>query len=160
MMQFKPIIFNDQTHAKYWDGPSNLFVRYHNYLQRGLGLYNEFKNYIMMLFGTYWTVKTMDWWIGYHVPDLWLVGGLLIFAIVGLGFLLLAGRWHLYKAAKATEFINNRHGTVTQYDGFNMQVYSTALLEGLAQSKGVDTENIRKKLFEIKEDGTVILNTK
>ena len=121
-MNFKPIEFNEENLRKYWDGPSNVFARYYTYLQRGLGLLNEAKNYILMLFGTYWTVKTADYWVPLGIPDSTLVLGLGIVASVGIVCLIIAGRWDLFKLSKAREFASTQHGTVTRYDSYNMNV--------------------------------------
>ena len=122
MSQFKPIEFNEETLRQYWEGSSNLFARCYVYLQRGLSLFNETKNYILMLFGTYWTVKTMDYWIGTGYSDGFLMAGLGLIASVGIGFLILIGRWDLFRLSKAREFATTQHGTITKYDGFNMNV--------------------------------------
>lgn len=129
MSDFKPITFSEEYTQKYWDGSSNRFARYYTYLQRGFGLFNETKNYLLMLFGSYWTIKTADYWINFGVSDTWLVTGLGILAIIGVGFLLMAGRWDLFKLSKAREFATTQHGSVTQYNSYNMAVKQIELLE-------------------------------
>ena len=122
MSDFKPIIFSGETLRKYWEGPENKFSRYYTYLQKGFGIVNEAKNYILIVFGTYWTVKTMDWWIKLGISDGLLAVGLGIIATIGIGFLILIGRWDLFKLSKAREFAMVQHGSVTQYNPYNMQV--------------------------------------
>ena len=119
---YKPITFTDEFIKEYWDGNQNRIVRYQNYLRRGLSLFNETKNYILLLFGSYWTIKTSDYWLAFTIADSWLVVGLGIVAGTGLIALLFLGRWDLFRAQKATEFINNRHGTITGYNSYNMTI--------------------------------------
>mgnify|MGYP001580363098 CR=1 FL=1 len=146
MSDFKPITFSEEYTQKYWDGSSNRFARYYTYLQRGFGLFNETKNYLLMLFGSYWTIKTADYWINFGVSDTWLVTGLGILAIIGVGFLLMAGRWDLFKLSKAREFATTQHGSVTQYNSYNMAVFNIALMEAIAKKLGVDVETIKEEL--------------
>lgn len=144
MSKFEPITFNEEYANMYWDGASNTFVRYYSYLDRGFELFNKTKNYLMLMFGTYWTIKTMDWWVQTGYSEGILIFGLIVVATFGIGFLVLIGRWHLFKAAQAIEYITQLKGTVTQYKGFNMAVYQLRLFEALAQERGIDT----KKIFE------------
>ena len=129
MTEFKPIIFSGETLRKFWDGPSNRFARYYTYLQKGFGIVNEAKNYILILFGTYWTIKTMSWWIDLGYSDNMLAVGLIIVALVGLGFLILIGRWDLFKLSKSREFAMVQHGSVTQFGIYNMTVKNLEIQE-------------------------------
>ena len=129
MSDFKPITFTEEYTQKYWEGSGNRFARFYTYLQKGFGLVNEAKNYILIVFGTYWTIKTMDWWIETNLSDTTLAVGLGITAIVGIGFLVLIGRWDLFKLSKAREFAMVQHGSVTQYGNYNMQVKTIELQE-------------------------------
>ena len=146
MEKFKFITFSEEFMQKYVEGSSNKFARYYNYLQRGFGLFNESKNYILMLFGTYWTIKTADFWIGFGISDTWLVVGLLIAATIGMVVLLLMGRWDLYILSKAREALNAKDGSITQFKGFNMQVYLVTLFEAMAKEKGIDVEKLKEEL--------------
>ena len=146
MSDFKPITFSGETLRKFWDGPSNRFSRYYTYLQKGFGLFNETKNYILLLFGTYWTVKTSDHWISFGIHDGWLAISLGIASIIGLGILLMAGRWDLFKLSKSREFAMVQHGSVTQYNQYNMQVFNIALMEAIAKKLGVDVKELKKDL--------------
>lgn len=148
MSEFKPILFDEENLRKFWEGPSNRFARYYTYLQRGFGLFNETKNYILLLFGFYWTVKTADYWLNFEISDFWLIIGLIVAAIIGLGILLLAGRWDMFKLSKAKEFATTQHGTVTQYQGFNMTVWNVVLLEAIAEKLGVDIKKLKEELNE------------
>ena len=84
MSDFKPIIFNDEFIAKFWDGTQNRIVRYQSYLRRGFSLFNETKNYILLIFGSYWTIRTADYWLAQGMSDIWLMAGLGGCAFVGL----------------------------------------------------------------------------
>lgn len=128
MNEFKQIEFDEETQQKYWEGGSNRFARLYTYLQRGFGLFNEAKNYILMLFGAYWTIKTMDIWVKYGFSETTLIVMLSLTAVFGIIFLVVIGRWELYKLSKAREFAVQQHGTVTRYDPYNMQVEQTKLL--------------------------------
>ena len=146
MSQFKQIDLSSENLRKYWDGPSNVFARYYSYLQRGLGLFNETKNYLLLAFGTYWTVKTMDLWVNSGFSDNLLVMGLLVSGVVGVVGLIFAGRWDLFKLSKAREFISAQHGSVTGYNSYNMTVLNTALMEAIAIKLGVNVEELKKEL--------------
>ena len=144
MSNFKPITFTEEYTQKYWEGSGNRFARFYTYLQKGFGLVNEAKNYILIIFGTYWTIKTMDWWIRTNLSDMTLVTGLGIGAIVGIGFLVLIGRWDLFKLSKAREFAMVQHGSVTQYGNYNMQVKALELQEEiLKELKKINDNNSR-----------------
>lgn len=141
-MKFRPITFSEEYHQKYWAGLPNTFVRYYAYLDRGFGVFNQAKNYILMIFGTYWTVKTMEWWIGTGYSEVMLVVGLGTLSFLGICFLVILGRWHMFKANKAIEFINSQT-TITGWDGYNMQVFNVSLMEAIAIKLGADVEKIK-----------------
>src|SRR3990167_10010516 len=146
MEKFKLVTFSEEFMNKYVEGSSNRFARYYTYLQRGFGLFNETKNYILILFTTYWTVKTADYWLGFGISDLWLAGGLLGLAILGLGILLLVGRWDLYVLAKAREALNAKDGSILQFKGHNISVWNVNLMEAVAGKLGVDIEKLKEEL--------------
>lgn len=117
MNKFKPVEFSDEYIQRYWEGPSNAVARYYTYLQRGFGIVNESKNYFLIIFGSFWTAKAISI-LGVTVPpELFLIAG-----AVGIPILVLVGRWHLFKASKSIEFMTALHGSVTGYQGFNIQV--------------------------------------
>ena len=126
---FKEITDNPEYLTAYWEGSSNRFVRYWTYLRGGIGLLNESKNYILLVFGSYWTVKTSDIWLNYKFPDSWLLIAFLIGMPVGLLVLLLLGHWQLYRASKPQEYINAQHGSITGFRPYNIQVRQLKLLE-------------------------------
>lgn len=107
----------DELAPLYWDGPSNVIARYYAYLQRGFGFVNEAKNYFLIFFGILWTNKVISFF-GYTIGTQWIVLG----GIIGIPCLVIVGRWQLFKAAKAVEFIGNRHGSVTGYNSYNMTI--------------------------------------
>lgn len=109
-------------------------------------MFNETKTYLYILFGGYWTIKTADYWLALGIGEIWLVLGIGALSLVGLVILLFFGRWDLFKAQKATEFIGQRHGSITGYAGFNMQVRMVELqeliLEELKKDKSVTDSNL------------------
>ena len=122
MSEFKQITGGGEYLAEYWEGAQNKFVRYWLYLRKGMGLFNEWKNYIMFVFASYWTVKTSNLWLGYGLTESWLLIGFTVGVPVGLLILLFLGRWDLYRVSKPQEYINAQHGSVTGYNGYNMQI--------------------------------------
>lgn len=117
MSEFQPITFSEEYHQKYWAGFSNIIVRYHSYLQRGLGLFNEAKYYILAFFGSIFAAEVVEVY-GYTIDSQWIV----LMAILGLPALILIGRWDLFKASKAREFINAQHASITGYNAYNMTI--------------------------------------
>lgn len=145
-MQFKQIDTSGETLRRYWEGPSNVFARYYTYMQRGLGLFNEMKNYLLLAFGTYWTVKTMSLWNKTGLSDSVLIMILAILGAVGLVVLVLIGRWDLFKLSKAREFAQTQHGSVTGYASYNMGVINVALMEAIAKQLGVNVDKLKEEL--------------
>lgn len=123
---FKPIEFDGELREQYWEGKSNTFVRYWAYLRGGLALVNEAKNYLLVVFGSFWTAKVIE--VGGHSinPNWTLLAGL-----IGVPILILLGRWQLHKAAKPQEFMNTSKGTVIGYQAFNLQVSMLELQENI-----------------------------
>ena len=144
MSQFKPITFDDEFVTKYWDGPTNKIVRWWIYLRGGLSLFNEWKNYLLLAFGSYWTIKTADFWISIGISDTWLAVGVLIAMPLGIVTLLFLGRWQLFKTTKPAEFITARHASITGYQGFNMTVRMVELLEEINNKLGKEEIDIRE----------------
>lgn len=107
---------NDFT-QKYWMGPGNLVARYYAYLQKGFELVNQSKNYFFILFGGYWTVRSVEV-LGYKLN----ADAILILGLLGLPILAVVGRWYLFRASKSIEYIIAQHGTVTQYNSYNLQI--------------------------------------
>ena len=129
MSKYPKVDLSAENLRKYWEGKTNFFNRYYIYLQRGLGLFNEIKNYLMLLFGTYWTVKTMDYWVNLGFSDVTLTIGLGIAAMVGVGFLILMGRWEMMKLSKSREFINQQKASITGYNSYNLSIDQYDILE-------------------------------
>lgn len=115
MTEYKKI--TDEQAPLYWDGMSNWVARNYAFLQQGYSFVNEAKNYIMIIFGAALTNKVATFF-GFQIEPIWF----LYAGIIGLPCLMVAGRWRLYRANKAVDFIINRHGSVTGYSSFNMQV--------------------------------------
>ncbi len=143
--EFKKIDDSTTYLSQFWDGVQNKFIRRFTYLREGFGLVNEAKNYFLILFGTYWTIKTMDYWVSLNFSDLILAIGLIVMAIVGMGVLIYIGRWDLFKGGKAQQFIRTQHGSVTKWQGHNMSVYQTILLAKLAEKLGVDMDKVEEE---------------
>jgi hypothetical protein len=145
-MEFKPITFTSEYIQKFWDGPTNRLARYYTYLQRGLSIFNEAKNYLLLLFGSYWTIRTMDLWIKLGYSDTALIIGVTICAIVGTVILIFLGRWELRKLSKTKDYAITTQGSVVGYDSYNMQVKQIELLENiLKEMKGGKNETIRRR---------------
>ena len=128
MDEIKPITFDGAFIDKYWDGPSNFLARQYAYLQRGFGIVNEAKNYFLIIFGSFWTAKAITI-MGYSIDPRWT----LVAGAIGLPTLIFVGRWQLFKAQKAIEVVSARHGSVTGYNGYNMQIEQTQLLRDIKQ---------------------------
>lgn len=118
--EFKKVTISDEYVEKYWTGRENIFIRQFSYLRSGFGLVNEAKNYFLIIFGTYWTARVIVIW-GYTINPNWI----LLIGIVGVPFLVWIGRWELFKAGRAREYIIKQHGSVTQYQDHNMLVDQT-----------------------------------
>ena len=145
-MELKFLKFTGEFIDQYWDGAGNIIVRFYAYLDRGLALFNQTKNYVLLIFASYWTIKTMDIWISYGVSNKTLTIGIGVAAFFGIVFLVFLGRWYLFRAQKAQEFINARHGTITGWRGFNMQVFQVRLLMAMAEKMGVDVKKLEEEL--------------
>ncbi len=141
MQNPRPITFTPEYIQKYWEGPQNIVVRYYAYLQRGFGLVNEAKNYIFIMFGSYWTVKSISL-LGFSLDPAWII----VAGILGLPVLVFLGRWYLFKAQKSAEYINTQHGSLTGFNPYNMQILQIALLTGIAKKLGVDVDDLYKHL--------------
>lgn len=140
-MDFKPVNFSTEYANEYWDGMSNLFIRHFSYLRQGLGLVNEAKNYFLIVFGTMWTAEYINFF-GYKLNSNWI----LIAGIVGIPILVLIGRWDLFKATKSRQYITTIHGSITQFQGHNMNVFQTLLMKSIAEKMGVDVKRIEEEL--------------
>ena len=128
MSEFKQITNGEEFLNAYWEGPSNRFVRYWTYLRRGMGLFNEWKNYILVVFGTFLTYFFSGRLIevfNLRLSPFWILGA----AVVGIGALLWLGHWDLYRASKPIEYINAQNGTITGYNQYNMTIQQLEILE-------------------------------
>lgn len=115
----------DNLGQKYWEGKENFIIRYITYLRRGNGLFNEFKNYLMFIFASYWTVKTSDYWLGWALAESWLVIGFIILIPIGLLIFLLVGRYDLHKVSKTTEYIQQISGSLFQFKPLELGIEQT-----------------------------------
>ena len=113
----------------YWEGRENYLIRYVTYLRRGNQLFNEFKNYIMFAFASYWTVKTSDIWLAWALSDSLLVAGFLILIPIGLGIFLLLGRYDLYKMNKTTDYVQTISGSIFKYKPMELSIEQVNLLK-------------------------------
>lgn len=117
MDEFQKIEFNEECRNKYWNGVQNRFVRYYTYLAKGNGLVNEFKYYIIFVFGGYWTIRVTTI-MGYQIPAYFI----LLLGILGVPVLMLIGHWHLHRAQKPIELVTTFYGSLTRFNGYNMQI--------------------------------------
>lgn len=132
---FKIIDSTQEYLREYWEGPSNRFVRYWTYFREGLGLLNEGK-YILGLLG-----------LGIFKSDIIFTWQILLSGIIiGVPILCLAGRWNLFHANKARQFITGQHGTLTRFQSHNMQVMQTEVMGAIAIKLGINIEEIKNKL--------------
>lgn len=117
MSEFQPIDLNENR-VKYWDGTTNRFARYLAYLLKCVDLVNQGK-YILafMGLGVFKSDLVISWWV------------IILLGIIAVPLMILIGRWYMHKAQKTMEFVNQMMGTVTGYQGFNMQVRQVELLE-------------------------------
>ena len=115
----------------YWEGKENSFIRHVTYLRRGNALFNEFKNYIMFAFASYWTVKTSDIWLAWALSDSWLITGFLILIPIGLVGFLLVGRYDLHKVAKTTDYVQTMSGSIFKYKPMELNIEQVNEIKGL-----------------------------
>jgi hypothetical protein len=114
-MEFQPI---DKTFTpKYWNGASNIFVRYWVYLSMGLDFVNQAKYLIVGILGLYAVLKLSD------------IRLMALMFLVSIPILTIMGRWKLYKVSQTQEFITTTKGSVLGYRNYNMQVRQIELLE-------------------------------
>lgn len=124
MSEFKPIDLSAENLRMYWEGASNRFVRYLIYASRGFGRFNEISKYLQIVIGVVLTNKFVTF-LGYKIEPTWIV----IASLVGIPVIMAIGRWDLFKAQKATEFINQQKASITGYNSYNMQIKQLEILE-------------------------------
>lgn len=103
-------IDNDSFKPEFWEGPSNIFVRYWVYLSRGLDFINQAKYLIVGILALYAILKLTD--------PIWMAA----MFIVSIPILTILGRWQLYKVSKTQEFITTTKGAVLGYNSYNINV--------------------------------------
>ena len=117
LKEFQRVQFDEKYARQYWEGPQNLFIRIYAYFREGVGLINEGKYILAFLgLGVFKSDILFQWWM--------LTAGV----IIGVPVLILVGRWDLYRANKARQFITTVHGSVTQWQGHNMAVEQTRMM--------------------------------
>lgn len=112
----------DDYVPKYWEGHSNILVRYWVYLSRGLDFVNQGRYLILGILGIYAVLKLAN--------PIWLV----VMFVVCTPVLILLGRWNLYKVAQSQEFIVTTRGTVTGYGSYNLAVKNVELQEQILEA--------------------------
>ena len=112
---------------KYWEGRENFFIRYFTYMERGLGVFNQFKYYIALPYATYYTFEFMKDYAGalFWIP-LMILGGLPILVIIG--------RYQLQKMNKTTEYVNTISGSIFQYKPMQLSIEQVQLLTEIRDS--------------------------
>jgi hypothetical protein len=106
---------------KYWEGKENFFIRYFTYMERGLGVFNQFKYYIALPFATYYTFEFMKAYGSLFWIPLMIIGGLPILIIVG--------RYQLQKMNKTTDYVNTITGSIFQYKPMQMSIEQVKYLK-------------------------------
>ena len=132
---FKKVDNTGEYLREYWDGLENMFVRYWTYFMDGLNVINEAK-YLLGLLG-----------IGLFKSDIvftWQV--LVLVVVVGFSVVCLIGRWNIFRANKAKQYIAGQHGSLTQFQAHNMNVTQTFLLAAIAEKIGVDIEKVKQEV--------------
>ena len=124
----------DELGNVYWEGSENSFIRYITYLRRGNSLFNEFKNYIIFAFASYWTVKTSGIWLSWAVSDSWLLTGFSILIPIGLAIFLLVGRYDLHKMQKTTDYVQTISGSIFKYKPMELSIEQVNLLKEIRDS--------------------------
>ena len=119
---------------KYWQGKENFIIRYITYLRRGNALFNEFKNYLMFIFASYWTIKTSDLWLGWALSETWLILGFATAVPIGLIIFLLMGRYDLHKMGKTTQYVNQMTGDIFQFKPLELSLEQVGLLKEIRDS--------------------------
>lgn len=133
--EFKKVDGSAEYLRQYWDGWSNILVRYWTYFMNGVNVVNEWK-YIFVLLG-----------VGVFKSDLVLPWYVLVVGIViGVPTICLIGRWNIFHANKAKQFIDTNHGNITQFQSHNMQVVRTAMTVAIAEKLGIDVQAIKEEL--------------
>lgn len=130
----------DELGQKYWEGKENVVIRYITYLRRGNALFNEFKNYLMFIFASYWTVKTAEYWLKLGIPEYWLIIGFAILVPIGLVIFLLLGRYDLHKMGKTTQYVNQITGDIFQFKPMELSIEQVNLLKDIRDNTKLKDE--------------------
>jgi hypothetical protein len=120
MENFKPID-NESFKPEYWEGPSNIFVRYWVYLSRGLDFINQAKYLIVGILALYAILKLTD--------PLWMIA----MFVVSIPVLTILGHWQLYKVSKTQEFVTTTKGSVLGYTSYNINVKTLETLQEIKE---------------------------
>ena len=125
--QFTKVDGSGEFLRKYWEGKENLFVRYFTYFIEGLNVANTGKYVLGILgVGIFKSDIIFTWWV------------LLLGVVFGVPALCIIGRWNLFRANKARQFITNQHGNIVQWQDHNMIVAQVELLEILVEKLAPD----------------------
>ncbi len=111
---------------KYWEGNENKFIRYWNYLDRGLDVFNKFKYYI----GFPLAMAAIFPFMKGH----YLVLALLV--IAGLPILVLVGYYHLHKISRANQYVNSIKGDIFQFKPLELSIEQVNILKDIRENTG------------------------
>ena len=132
---FKKVDSSLEYLNQYWNGPENWFVRIWTYFFNGINVINQGKYLIGLLgLGIFKSDVTFTWQM------------LALGVIIGTPIIIIVGRWDMFKATKARQFIQGQHGSITQFQNHNMAVVQTALMAEIAIKLGVDVEKVKEDI--------------
>ena len=132
---FKKVDWTPEYLDQYWNGTENWLVRQWTYFFNGINVVNQGKYLIGLLgLGIFKSDIVFTWYL------------LTLGVIIATPIITIVGRWDLFKATKARQFIQGQHGSITQFQSHNMNVTQTALLAALAEKLGVDVEKVKNDI--------------
>lgn len=105
--------FNESEHIYFWNGLTNIAVRYYFYIQRGLALLNEFRYLIMAILAVYAILDLKIWWI---MP---------VMFFVSIPVLIVLGWVYTHRMAKVMDYLNTHYST--HFSKYNIQLQEEQL---------------------------------
>jgi len=99
----------DPKSHEYWNGPKNKAIRYWFYVNRGMGLVDQFKNLVLCIAALYFALKLNN--------PLFLVG----MFVVSLPIVGVAGYIQVHHLGKILDWLNIRFSTHYSIETFEIQ---------------------------------------